>query len=681
MASMLRAKQKRQAQLQKEQDDVVKAAVVDLKGHCHLPNIQSNHVVPSNRLLGRVYRRKLHEVVCRKDMFRIWNALGTSIASTMLQGKGVRFDGVLDLTFDIEGQPMYKLERDQNVILKTFGSGHHALWRAAHDFLPGDGAPVLATLPLESVAQSLNRRREERRKKREQAGVTTDTLQLSRHGMGGFERTSSTFGSDTMSGTLNPPKKQFVVKARDHVKDLDREVVLYVVKSIMAEFIKACRGPSKAVVLTLERVGEFVYTSPEEEVPHGTTLPEEDSRTVVVRHEGGKVTTAVKKEGLGGRGFLAVRFRRDFIQLLRQQHAATVIRRPIQRWSEARRHDKVTVREFLDPTVIIPGKLLEAPGFEGTQGTRVTEEAKATLKKIRETLVKRQNSPYALHYFVKQLSTIDDDGAWDPVENKYEVSLDADELRWGLREFGVEVELEECLAVVAMFDADGGGTLSAKELMCGLRDKEMSSLRKARVEKKWAQLRRETATDEDEDIPVAKLKKRFNPHGDERVRAGNAEWPPRDVMNAFFAVLDDEGDGFVGWTEFFELYENCSAAVSEDDKFFGCIDDYWHRPPSLKSVAHAAVAVSRSSTRSHAKPVNDLERKLDRVLDGALGMTVDEGTLDAVLDEGVHRKENARPFSHHAHQTPASPEPDLDVDYMNPGEPLASRAPPLRSGR
>jgi hypothetical protein len=153
-------------------------------------------------------------------------------------------------------------------------------------------------------------------------------------------------------------------------------------------------------------------------------------------------------------------------------------------------------------------------------------------------------------------------------------------------------------------------------------------------------------------------------------------------MNAFFAVLDDEGDGFVGWTEFFELYENCSAAVSEDDKFFECIEDYWHRPPSLKSVAHAAVAVSRSSTRSHAKPINDLERKLDRVLDGALGMTVDEGTLDAVLDEGISsRKENARPFSHHAHQAPASPEPDLDVDYMNPGEPLASRAPPLRSGR
>ena len=100
---------------------------------------------------------------------------------------------------------------------------------------------------------------------------------------------------------------------------------------------------------------------------------------------------------------------------------------------------------------------------------------------------------------------------------------------------------------------------------------------------------------------------------------------------------------------------------------------------SVPSVAQAARAVSRSS-RVHAKPINDLERKLDRVLDGALG--IDDHALDQVLDEGLSsRKENARPFSHHQNRAPASPEPDLDVDYMNPGEPLASRAPPLRSGR
>ena len=53
----------------------------------------------------------------------------------MLQGKGVRFDGVLDLTFDIEGQPMYKLERDQNVIPKTFGRAHRCGARRTISYL------------------------------------------------------------------------------------------------------------------------------------------------------------------------------------------------------------------------------------------------------------------------------------------------------------------------------------------------------------------------------------------------------------------------------------------------------------------------------------------------------------------------------------------------------------------
>ena len=35
--------------------------------------------------------------------------------------------------------------------------------------------------------------------------------------------------------------------------------------------------------------------------------------------------------------------------------------------------------------------------------------------------------------------------------------------------------------------------------------------------------------------------------------------------------------------------------------------------------------------------------------------------------KAYHRKENAQPFSHHQNRAPASPEPDLDVDWMNPG--------------
>ena len=47
---------------------------------------------------------------------------------------------------------------------------------------------------------------------------------------------------------------------------------------------------------------------------------------------------------------------------------------------------------------------------------RASRKKRKPRSKRSRGLVKRQNSPYALHYFVKQLSTIDDDGAWDPLK-------------------------------------------------------------------------------------------------------------------------------------------------------------------------------------------------------------------------------------------------------------------------
>ena len=65
--------------------------------------------VPSIILIERAYQRSLHDVICRKDMFRIWQKVGAACAATMLQGKGVRFPGIADLTFDVKGLPMYSL--------------------------------------------------------------------------------------------------------------------------------------------------------------------------------------------------------------------------------------------------------------------------------------------------------------------------------------------------------------------------------------------------------------------------------------------------------------------------------------------------------------------------------------------------------------------------------------------
>jgi len=251
--------------------------------------------VPSIILIERAYQRSLHDVICRKDMFRIWQKVGAACAATMLQGKGVRFPGIADLTFDVKGLPMYSLERDMNVLLKQFGSGHGVRWESAHKFFPCREASLLATLPLESVAKSLNARRAKKDKARRAAGV------------------------------VEPPNK--------HKRTFDRAVVGMVVHRIFSEMIRAARMSTISLALTLDDVGEFVYYSG----PSG--------------------------DGLGARGYLGVRFRLDFLAALRRTRAREMIEHPRTRRAASDRDGMPYVREFLDPSVVEPKKLLAAPGM------------------------------------------------------------------------------------------------------------------------------------------------------------------------------------------------------------------------------------------------------------------------------------------------------------------------------
>ena len=72
-----------------------------------LPTIEDVEI-PTVTIIDRAYHRsaKLHATLCRKDIFRIWNRLGAAVCGTMLEGKGVRFPGFVDLSFDVKGNPM-----------------------------------------------------------------------------------------------------------------------------------------------------------------------------------------------------------------------------------------------------------------------------------------------------------------------------------------------------------------------------------------------------------------------------------------------------------------------------------------------------------------------------------------------------------------------------------------------
>lgn len=542
-----------------------------------LPHIDDIEL-PSIMLLERAYQRSMNGHMSRREMFKIWNRLGCAVASTLLQGKGVRFPGIMDLSFDQRGRPMYELERDMNVVLKQFGSGHSVKWKKGHDFIAGARlirAPVLATLPLQTVADSLNAKHS----KKHAAAVAA----AKRRG--------------------DPPPV-------DRKKPLDRNVIGLVVHRVFSELIRAARTQTRSIALTLDDVGEFIYTA------------------------------AADGDGVGARGHLVVRFRLDFVHALVKTQARQAIEAPKHRRVLANMEDRITTAEFLDPTIVTGHKLLAAPGLNaGGEFKRAGEslEGLDCVRRIKFRLTERCGL-IGLHTFLKALSTFDESG---------DGAFDAEELRWGLREFGISVSEDETLSLIRMFDADGGGTLSLAELMVALRDETMSERRVMMVKRVFHALCRDAGVDAGEDavVPIASLRARFNAFGDERVQRGDPNWPPRDVTNNFFAVLDDGGDGEVSAAEFRALYENVSPAIDDDAAFEGVLQQFW---PALGGTDGKGNSRASRGARG-AGYVKNEDRDLraadkDSYLDDVLDMAdasrdaTAEARLDAILDRGLPRR-------------------------------------------
>ncbi|KAJ1456801.1 hypothetical protein M885DRAFT_154356 [Pelagophyceae sp. CCMP2097] len=201
-----------------------------------LPRIDDVEV-PSNLLLRRAYDRTLHETVCMADVEVLWRVFGKCVAATLLQGKGCKLPGLLELTFDVDGRLMYELETDANVANKVFGSGFSVKWQAAHRYLANRDVPILSALPLETAARIAESRATKRCKER-----------------------------------------------RGPAQRLNRKKCELLCTHILGELIRTARGSATSAALSICDVGEIVYVA----------------------------AAGAGRDGVGARGWLAVRFCTDF---------------------------------------------------------------------------------------------------------------------------------------------------------------------------------------------------------------------------------------------------------------------------------------------------------------------------------------------------------------------------------
>ncbi|XP_037680223.1 calcyphosin [Choloepus didactylus] len=148
-------------------------------------------------------------------------------------------------------------------------------------------------------------------------------------------------------------------------------------------------------------------------------------------------------------------------------------------------------------------------------------------------------------------------------------SLDAGELRQGLAELGLMLDVAEAEGVCKRWDRDGSGTLDLEEFLRALRP-PMSPAREAVITAAFTKLDRSG----DGVVTVDDLRGMYSGRTHPKVQSG--EWTEEKVLRRFLDNFDaPEKDGQVTLAEFQDYYSGVSASMDTDEEFVAMMTSAW----------------------------------------------------------------------------------------------------------
>jgi Ca2+-binding EF-hand superfamily protein len=149
-------------------------------------------------------------------------------------------------------------------------------------------------------------------------------------------------------------------------------------------------------------------------------------------------------------------------------------------------------------------------------------------------------------------------------------SLDFNEFKKGLHDYGVNCEKQEAQDMFDSFDKDGSGTLDFDEFLIALRP----PLSKARTKLIRAAFTKLDKT-QDGQVTVDDLRGVYDPKFHKKYKSG--EYTEDQVFCEFLASFEapDEKDGIVTWEEFFNYYCGVSASIDKDVYFDVMMRNAW----------------------------------------------------------------------------------------------------------
>jgi len=149
-------------------------------------------------------------------------------------------------------------------------------------------------------------------------------------------------------------------------------------------------------------------------------------------------------------------------------------------------------------------------------------------------------------------------------------SLDFQEFKKGLHDYGAEVDKHEARDMFDAFDKDGSGSIDFDEFLVALRP-PMSKNRTKLIRLAFNKLDKTN----DGQVTIEDLQGVYNASQHKKFKSG--EMTEDDVFREFLASFETPGDadGVVTWEEFLNYYCGVSASIDQDVYFDVMMRNAW----------------------------------------------------------------------------------------------------------
>eukprot|EP01040_Poterioochromonas_malhamensis_P003432 gene3432-3658_t len=184
------------------------------------------------------------------------------------------------------------------------------------------------------------------------------------------------------------------------------------------------------------------------------------------------------------------------------------------------------------------------------------------IQKVRAKITERGGST-GIKSITKLLAIMDTNG---------DKKLNKEELKYGLRDYGIQLTPIELEQIFYYFDRDNNGLIDVNEFLIGLKG-DMSSRRQQLIHQVFNIL----DTDRSGTISVDEVLSKYDLTWHPEVRAGRmtVKEAAKDFMLQWEKGRNAKNDGIITFEEFEEYYKEISASIDDDDYFELMIRNAW----------------------------------------------------------------------------------------------------------